>query len=63
MRFYVCRRIKLLSFLQDRGFKHIMQQKDKTNPKYFVWIFTDSPELRSAIEDYYNDDNHLQATK
>ena len=67
MSFYVCRRIKLLSFLQDNGFKYIREQKDKDNPRYSVWVFIDSPELRSTIESYYNSkwyikDSNLQGT-
>ena len=50
---YVCRRMKLCSFLLSKGFKYEKTEKDKFNDKYTVWIFQSSPELRLAIEEYY----------
>ena len=50
---YVCRRMKLCSFLLSKGFKYIKTEKDKFNEKYSVWIFESSPELRLAIKEYY----------
>ena len=51
---YICRRLRLLTFLQKKGFNYIASMEDKHNPKYFVWLFVDTPELREAIEDYYD---------
>lgn len=51
---YVCRKLRLLIFLQNKGFNYIASMEDKYNPKYFVWLFVDTPELREAIEDYYD---------
>lgn len=50
---YVCRRLRLCSYLLKRGFKYIETRKDRNNPKYDVWLFKQTPELRCAIEDYY----------
>lgn len=50
---YVCRRMKLCSYLLSQGFKYVKVEKDKFNEKYNVWIFESSPELRCAIESYY----------
>lgn len=46
--------MRLLTFLQQKGFKLIKAQSDRENPLYVVWIFEDTPELRSAIEEYYS---------
>lgn len=50
---YVCRRMKLCSFLLSKGFKYEREEKDKYNERYNVWIFKNSPELRLAVEEYY----------
>lgn len=54
MKYYVCRRIRLLSFLQEKGFQYLIMEKDKYNPNYNIWLFKDTPELRIAIEEYYS---------
>lgn len=54
MKYYVCKKMRLLTFLQQKGFKLIKAQSDRENPLYVVWIFEDTPELRSAIEEYYS---------
>ena len=54
---YVCRRMKLCSFLLSKGFKYIREEPDKSNEKYSVWLFKNSPELRLAIEEYYSQIN------
>ena len=54
MKYYVCRRIRLLTFLQDKGFQYIMMEKDKYNPSYNIWLFKDSQMLRDAVEEYYS---------
>lgn len=51
---YVCRRLRLYSYLIENGFKVEYDRPDIKNPKYTVWIFKDSPELRLAIEKYYS---------
>ena len=51
---YVCRRMKLCSFLLSKGFKYERVEQDKFNPKYQVWIFKNTPELKLAIEEYYS---------
>lgn len=54
MKFYVCRRIRLLNYLQQKGFNFIKTETDKMNPNYLVWIFFDSEKLRNTIEEYYS---------
>lgn len=54
MKFYVCKRMRLLNYLMDKGFNFIKTQRDRRNPHYIVWIFKDSPELRECVEEYYN---------
>lgn len=54
VKYYVCKKMRLLTFLQQKGFQFIKAQNDRENPLYVVWIFEDTPELRSTIEEYYS---------
>ncbi len=50
---YVCKKLRLCSYLLQQGFNYIEEKEDKFNPKFNIWIFKNSPELRNAIEEYY----------
>ncbi len=50
---YVCRRIKLYNFLSDNGFVPESVRTDIYNPKYKVWIYVETDQLRSCVEEYY----------
>ena len=52
--FYVCKRLKLYDYLVQHGFKPCEQRADKYNAKYMVWIFNNSEELQTTINEYYN---------
>lgn len=54
MKFYVCKRIKLLNWLMEKGFMFIEARKDKYNSNYNVWIFIETPELKTAVDEYYS---------
>ena len=51
---YVCRKIRLCSYLLSKGFKYEREDIDVRNPERKVWLFKDSEQLRTAIEDYYS---------
>ena len=51
---YVCRKLRLCTFLLQKGFNYIEEKSDYKNPKYNVWIFKMTPELKIAIEEYYH---------
>lgn len=59
MDFYVCRKLRLLTHLQEDGFQFIKIQKDRKDPNRLVWIFKDSPDLRASVERYYNSDSFI----
>lgn len=50
---YFCRRIRLCSYLLDRGFNFIKTEPDVNNPKYKIWLFKKTPELLEVVEEYY----------
>lgn len=51
---YICKRMKLCSYLLREGFNYTNVIKDKDNPKYNCWVFENTPELMNAIEKYYS---------
>lgn len=51
---YVCSRMKLCSYLLEKGFKYKKTFKDKYNPKYNCWLFENTPELINAVNEYYS---------
>ena len=51
---YVCRKIRLCSFLLKKGFKYETEREDRENPKRKVWLFKSTPEIYNAVEEYYN---------
>lgn len=56
---YVCRRLRLLNHLKSKGFLPYQTQPDINNPRFNVWLYEETPELRNAIEDYYNGEGFL----
>ena len=51
---YVCRRIRLFEVLTNAGFVPFKTRPDRKNPKYNVWLFLDSKELREEVEKFYS---------
>lgn len=51
---YVCRKMRLYSFLISKGFQCDHFEPSTKYPDRIVWIFKDSPELRLAINEYYS---------
>lgn len=54
MNVYVCRRMKLCSFLLNKGFNYTKVVPDKYNDKYNCWLFPMCPEIMLAVEEYYS---------
>ena len=53
---YVCRRLRICTYLLQNGFNYVAEVEDKHNPKYKVWLFENTPELHVAVENYYSKD-------
>lgn len=51
---YVCKTMRLCSYLLSKGFTYVSVDADKFNPKFNVWIFRSTPELWAAITEYSN---------
>ena len=53
---YVCRKLFLYNFLTEKGFKPFKVCPDKWDCNKLVWLYTNSPEMDSAVEEYYSRD-------
>lgn len=56
---YVCRKLRLCSYLLAKGFSYVSTRPDRDNKKYTVWLFKNTPELQNAKEEYYSSDNFI----
>lgn len=56
MGMYIVKTMRQASWLINEGFVKIREQEDRNNPKFNVFLFQDSVELRSALERYKNRD-------
>jgi hypothetical protein len=54
MGIYVVKTMRQASWLINEGFEKLREQPDRNNPKFKVFLFNDSVELRSALERYKN---------
>lgn len=51
---YVCKTMRMCSFLLSKGFAYVKVDVDKFNPNFNVWIFESTPELWVAVTEYSN---------
>jgi len=49
---YVCKRARMCSYLMEHGFSPYKIAPDRDNPKFDVYLFSETPELHSAVMDY-----------
>ena len=50
--YYICKRLRMLEHLKNKGFLPVRTEPDIKNPRYSVWIFKNSIELSEAIDEY-----------
>lgn len=50
---YFCKKLRLLEYLTNKGFKPFAVAPDKFNSKLSVWLFKNSAALYDAVEEYY----------
>lgn len=54
---YFCTRLKLMQYLQDKGYQVAGTMPNKYNPKMIVWMFVKTDELMQDIDNYFNELN------
>ena len=53
---WVCKRLRMLSYLKKAGFEPYAWGPDFNNPKYNVYFFDlDTPGLQEAIDEYFKE--------
>lgn len=50
---YTVKRMKMLSWLCDRGFYSYAAVPDRDNPKYKVWKYHNTPALENMVRLYF----------
>jgi ribosomal protein S8 len=50
---YIVKRLRLLIYLREHGFIELYNRPDYKNPKYKIWAFDYTDELKSAIDEFY----------
>ena len=56
MKYYVCERLRLCSYLTERGFSIAKVEPDPKNTKYNIFFFEETPELIAAVVRYFSTD-------
>ena len=51
---FCCKRLRLLEYLRKKGFMPFATVPEVSNPKYYNWLFYNTPDLENAIKDYFN---------
>ena len=51
---FICTRPKLYSLLVSLGYEPIRILPNMRKPKYLVWVFEETPELREIVDDFYS---------
>lgn len=51
--YYTVKRLRLLEYLLDLGFKVEKTIPDPSNPRYKWWLFVNSVELEEAVTEYF----------
>lgn len=53
-KYYTCKRLRLLAYLKEKGFKPFKTIPDANNTNYNWWLFENTPELERALDHYFN---------
>lgn len=53
--FYTCKRLRLLQYLLEHGFKPETSVPDPRNYKYKMWLFRNTKPLQEAVERYFDE--------
>ena len=63
MKRFVCRRLRMLNYLLDAGFKPYAIEPSYKNPKHKVFLFEETPELNAAVIRYFSTDCYTAQIK
>ena len=63
MKRFVCRKLRMLNYLMDSGFKPYSIEPSHSNSKYKVFLFEETQELSAAVIRYFSTDCYTAQTK
>ena len=63
MNTFICRKLRLCTYLVDAGFTPYRIEPDKRNPKYSVFLFEKTPALDIAVFRYFSTDCYTARRK
>lgn len=52
-KYYICKRLRLLEYLQNQGFEPVKTIPDATNPKYKWWLFEKNEKFEIKLQEYF----------
>lgn len=50
---YFCTRLRMLEWLNNQGYRPFSTVPDRRNPKLSTWLFHNSPQLETAVNEYF----------
>ncbi len=50
---YLCKRLRILEWLDQNGYKPFGVTTDRFNQNMSVWLFKNSPQLYNTVQQYY----------
>ena len=53
--YYTCKRLRLLKYLMDRGFKPFTTIPEPNNHNMHWWLFKNTPELEKCVDEYFKE--------
>lgn len=56
MKQFLCNRLRMYTYLVDRGFSPAQVLPDADNPRYKMFLFDETPELTAAVMQYFSTD-------
>lgn len=51
---FLCKRLNMMEWLADRGHLPFKTQREKANPKFFNWIYLNTPQLERDVELWFS---------
>lgn len=51
---YICKKLRIKTFLESRGFKCVSSMPDRNNPQYSVFMFDKTQALMDCVNEYYS---------
>lgn len=51
-KFFVCKHVRMMLFLRERGFEPVDIAPDRNNNHYVVWVYIITQEFKDALDEW-----------